>query len=233
MRCVEFRWNGIGDYHIMSIVLFGGEKGGTGKTTLATNMAAMLALRGRDVLLLDTDRQGTASFWATVREETEVEPRIACVQKFGRGLPSQVRDLAQRYDEIVIDAGGRDSMELRYSLGVAQRAYIPVQPFQFDIWTIRQMDELVEMAQGLNEELEAFLVLNRVSTNPSVREAQETREFFREEGFLHVSLLESVLRDRIAFRKSGRDGLSVVEWKQDKKASQEMNQLFNEVYGDD
>jgi len=73
----------------MSIVLFGGEKGGTGKTTLATNMAAMLALKGRDVLLLDTDRQGTASFWATIREDTEIEPRIPCVQKFGKGLAAR------------------------------------------------------------------------------------------------------------------------------------------------
>lgn len=215
----------------MGIVLIGGEKGGTGKTTLATNMAAMLALQGKDVLLLDTDRQGTASFWATVREETEVEFRIPCVQKFGKGLPSQVRDLAERYDEIVIDAGGRDSMELRYSLGVCDRAYIPVQPFQFDIWTLRQMDELVEIAQGLNENLQAFIVLNRVSTNPSVREDQETLAFLREEGFEHLGLISSVLRDRIAFRKSARDGLSVVEWKHDKKAAEEMNQLFREVYG--
>jgi chromosome partitioning protein len=215
----------------MSIVLFGGEKGGTGKTTLATNMAAMLALQGKDVLLLDTDRQGTASFWATVREESEVKPRISCVQKFGKSLASQVRDLAERYDEIVIDAGGRDSVELRYALGVCDRAYIPVQPFQFDIWTIRQMDELVEMAQGLNENLEAFLILNRVSTNPTVREDQETRDFFNEEGFQNLSLLNSNLRDRIAFRKSARDGISVVEWKQDKKATAEMNNLFKEVYG--
>jgi len=214
----------------MSIVLFGGEKGGTGKTTLATNMAAMLALQGKDVLLLDTDRQGTASFWATVREDTEIEPRIACVQKFGKGLASQVRDLADRYDEIVIDAGGRDSMELRYSLGVADRAYIPVQPFQFDIWTIRQMDELVEMAKALNENLQAYIVLNRVSTNPAVREDQETRDFFDQEEFQHLALVDPVLRDRIAFRKSGRDGLSVVEWKQDKKAASEMNQLYKEVY---
>ena len=215
----------------MGIVLFGGEKGGTGKTTLATNMAAILAMQGKDVLLLDTDRQGTASFWATVREDTEIEPRIACVQKFGKGLASQVRDLAERYDEIVIDAGGRDSMELRYALGVSDRVYIPIQPFQFDIWTIRQMDELVEMAQGINENLQAFTVLNRVSTNPAVREDHETREFFNEEEFQHLTMVSTVLKDRIAFRKSGRDGLSVVEWKQDKKATSEMNQLYKEVYG--
>ncbi|MCL7489727.1 MAG: AAA family ATPase, partial [Desulfobulbaceae bacterium] len=207
----------------MSVILFGGEKGGTGKTTLATNMAAMLALAGKDVLLLDTDRQGTASFWATVREEAGVEAKIACVQKFGKGLATQVRDLAGRYDEIVIDAGGRDSMELRYALGVSNQAYIPVQPFQFDIWTLQQMEQLVEMAKGLNDDLRAFIVLNRVSSNPAVREDQETRDFLSEEDFQHLTLVDSMLRDRIAFRKSARDGLSVVEWNQDKKAAQEMN----------
>ena len=216
----------------MSITVFGGEKGGTGKTTLAVNIAAMLAMKGKDVLLLDTDRQGTASFWATVREEENIEPRVACVQKFGKGLPAQVRDLAERYDEIIIDAGGRDSMELRYALGVADRAYIPVQPFQFDIWTIRQMDTLVEMAKGLNEELAAFIVLNRVATNPAIREDRETREFITREDFQHLTLAESMIRDRIAFRKAARDGLAVVEYGQDRKAVNEMNQLYEEIYGD-
>jgi chromosome partitioning protein len=216
----------------MSITVFGGEKGGTGKTTLAVNIAAMLAMKGKDVLLLDTDRQGTASFWATVREEENIEPRVACVQKFGKGLPAQVRDLAERYDEIIIDAGGRDSMELRYALGVADRAYIPVQPFQFDIWTIRQMDTLVETARGLNEELAVFIVLNRVATNPAIREDRETREFITREDFQHLTLAESMIRDRIAFRKAARDGLAVVEYGQDRKAVNEMNQLYEEIYGD-
>ncbi len=215
----------------MAIVLFGGEKGGTGKTTLATNMAAMLSLDGKDVLLLDTDRQGTASFWAAIREETGSESRISCVQKFGKGLASQVRDLAERYDEIVIDAGGRDSVELRYALGVCDRAYIPVQPFQFDIWTIRQMDELVGMAQGINDGMQAFIVLNRVSTNPVIREEMETREFFEQEEFANLSLLPIFVRDRIAYRKSARDGISVVEWKKDSKAIGEMQNLYKEVYG--
>lgn len=73
--------------------------------------------------------------------------------------------------------------------------------------------------------------MNHVSTNPAVREDNEPRDFFEEETFQHLSLVNSALRDRIAFRKSGRDGLSVIEWKQDKKAADEINQIYKKVYG--
>ena len=104
----------------MSIILIGGEKGGTGKTTLAVNLAALRALQGRDVLLIDTDVQASASYWAQSRDEAQTRPRIACIQKFGKGLPTEVRDLARRYQDLIIDAGGRDSVELRSSLVVAE-----------------------------------------------------------------------------------------------------------------
>lgn len=76
----------------MNIILIGGEKGGTGKTTLAVNLAALRALQGRDVLLIDTDVQASTSYWAQSRDEAQTRPRIACIQKFGKGLPTEVRD---------------------------------------------------------------------------------------------------------------------------------------------
>jgi chromosome partitioning protein len=213
----------------MSIILIGGEKGGTGKTTLAVNLAARRALQGRDVLLIDTDVQASASYWAQSRDESGVRPRVACIQKFGKGLQTEVRDLAARYQDLIIDAGGRDSVELRAALVVAERVFVPIQPSQFDIWTLGRMDDLVKTAQGFNPDLRAGVVISRASTNPSVSEVAEAQSLLAD--FEHLRLVPAVVRDRIAYRKAAREGLGVEELKPaDPKAVEEVRVLFEEVF---
>ena len=214
------------------IVLIGGEKGGTGKTTIATNLAAVRALAGSDVLLVDTDPQGSASYWTTSRAENDIKPRVACIQKFGKGLQQELQDLANRYQDIIVDAGGRDSVELRAAMLVAHKTYVPIQASQFDIWTLTQMNDLIVTAQGFNPNLRAWVVINRGSNNPSVKEIAEAVEIMGD--FEHLGVATSIVRDRIAYRKAVRDGLSVVEMKpSDAKASREMNAFYVEVFNDD
>ncbi len=211
------------------ILLIGGEKGGTGKTTLATNLAAMRILAGRDVLLIDTDPQGSAHYWAQSRDEAKIQPRVPCIQKFGKGLSIEVQDLANRYQDIVIDAGGRDSVELRSALVVAHKAYIPIQPSQFDIWTLDRMNQLVETAQGFNPDLYASVIISRASTHPSVHESEETSALLDDFNCLHLSSV--LIRDRINFRKAAREGQCVQELKsKDTKAANEIETLFNEIF---
>jgi chromosome partitioning protein len=118
------------------IVAVLGEKGGTGKTTLATNLAGMRASagQGHDVLLVDADRQGSASYWAEKRSNRYPQlPAVQSVQKFGEGLMRTVRDMARRYDDLLIDAGAGDSPEVESVLRVADMAIIPVQPAGLDV----------------------------------------------------------------------------------------------------
>lgn len=214
------------------IILIGGEKGGTGKTTIATNLAAMRALANRDVLLIDTDPQGSANYWAQSRDDENITPRVACIQKFGKGLPKEVQDLAHRYEDIIIDAGGRDSVELRSSLVVVEKAFIPIQPSQFDIWTLNQMDELVETAKAFNPDIRANVIISRSSTNPSVHESDDTGKLLND--FDNLDLADVSIRDRIAYRKAAKDGLAVVELKpKDPKAIKEMESLYKEVFGNE
>ena len=162
------------------ILLIGGEKGGTGKTTIATNLAAMAKLNNKDVLLIDTDKQGSASSWVATRQYHKTHPDIPSVQKFGNTLHTQVIDLSKRYQEIIIDAGGRDSIELRSAMTVANYFYIPIQTSQFDIWTLGLINNLVSDVKIVNPSLQTFIILNRCSTNPAVNEVEEAKEVLTE-----------------------------------------------------
>lgn len=214
------------------IILIGGEKGGTGKTTIATNLATNCKLEGKDIILIDTDKQGSASSWVATRQFNQIKPEISSVQKFGNNLHSQVLDLSKRYEEVIIDAGGRDSMELRSAMTVAQKFYVPIQASQFDIWTLGLIDRLVADVKVVNPNIKTYIILNRGSTNPSVNEVEEAKEVIME--FENLSLSECVVRDRIAYRKAAKTGFSVFEVeKKDDKACQEISKLYQEVYQDE
>lgn len=210
------------------ITLIGGEKGGTGKTTLATNLAALRAAAGSDVLLVDTDRQGSASFWGALRDGETALPPVPCVQVFGKTVARQVADLAGRYADVVVDAGGRDSVELRSAMVAADRLFIPVQASQFDVWTLERMDELVGQARAINDGLAAFVVINRASTHPRVTEAEEAADLLADFENLQFA---GVLRDRIAYRRAASAGRSVLEVSDpDPKAGDEVRSLYRSVY---
>jgi chromosome partitioning protein len=213
------------------IVLVGGEKGGTGKTTLATNLTALRVRAGHDVLLVDTDRQGSASAWASLRAESPDLPDVPCVQLFGKAVAGQLRDLADRYDDVVVDAGGRDSVELRGAMVVAHRLFVPVQASQFDVWTLERMDELVGQASALNPGLEAFVVLNRASPNPRVREAEDAEGLLAD--FERLSNSGVLVRDRISFRRAASNGRAVSEAESpDEKAVAEVEAWYRAVFGE-
>lgn len=213
------------------IILFGGEKGGAGKTTLATNIASIRTSKQSETLLIDTDRQSTSSFWCSVREERTELPRVASVQKYDKSVRTEVKALNRKFDDIIIDAGGRDSPELRSSLLVSDKAIFPLRPSQFDLWTLSRLNVLVETAREINEKLEAFIVVNMASPNPNVKETQEMKELVQE--FTQLEILNTVLHDRIVYRRAAVDGLSVTEYKpEDNKAVQEVVDLYEEIYGE-
>lgn len=214
------------------IVLVGGEKGGTGKTTISTNIASLRSHAGKDVLLVDTDQQSSAAYWCGTRDENKITPRISCVQYFGKGFTNQVKDLARRYDDIIIDAGGRDSTELRDSFLIADLVVIPLSPSQYDIWTLSRMHELVEKSLSFNPNLKVFIVINRASSNPTIKEASEAKMALEE--FTSLTLSSAIIKDRIAFRKGVPNGLAVNELiPLDDKAINEITILYREIFSND
>lgn len=215
---------------VKMIILIGGEKGGTGKTTIATNLAAMRVKEGYDVLLVDTDKQGSASAWSDIRDIKNKDiDRIPNIQKFGSNLAADIRDLKARYGDIIIDAGGRDSVELRAAMTIAEKMYIPVQASQFDIWTLSIINDLVYQAKGFNPGLSPRVLINRAATNPVVNEVTEVQAVIND--FEYLKITSIILKERISYRKAAKSGLAVIELdKQDLKATHEIEALYKEVF---
>lgn len=212
------------------IILLGGEKGGTGKSTITTNLATLHAVNGRSILLVDADKQASSAAWAAMRDENEISPRIPCIQKFGKTLHIELKELEKKFDYVFVDCGGRDSIELRSAMLVADRFFSPLRPSQFDAWTLEVLDGIVAQAQVINPEIKVHIFINLANANPRISETKEAQEFTRE--FENITLAESVIYDRIIFRKVIRDGQSVIE-KRDSKAIQEITILYKEVFPDD
>jgi chromosome partitioning protein len=213
------------------IVVVGGEKGGTGKSTIATNLAAMRAGQGRDVLLIDTDAQGSASNWARVRGEDDVMPdlKLATIALRGEGIEKEIVKLSTKYQDIIIDAGGRDTPELRASMLKSNLLIVPSRPSSVDVHALHHVNTLVRMARGFNTELAAKLVINCAPTHATSTDAEEMVNVVANLNALELAT--SVVRDRVAFRRAFGEGKSVAEYSVDQKAATEMRDLYEEIFG--
>ncbi len=119
------------------IITVGNTKGGVGKTTLAVQLAIARALAGRDVWLIDGDRQGTAAAAIAARAESGRQPGIACAQYAdGPALRGQVQQQRDKWQDIIIDAGGRDSTALRAALILSDVLLVPFAPRSYDVWAL-------------------------------------------------------------------------------------------------
>jgi chromosome partitioning protein len=200
------------------ILTVGNVKGGVGKTTLAVNIAIARALAGRDVLLVDGDEQGTAAAFTDLRAGALGAPGYTAVILQGAALRTQVRQLASKYDDVVIDVGGRDTGSLRAALTVADTLLIPVQPRTFDVWSVEQMAELVR---------EALAVIN--AADSAGKDNDEAAAALADAD--GIACLDVRVVRRKAFPNAAANGRSVVEQAgQDPKAAAELTALVSTLY---
>ena len=125
------------------IILVGGEKGGSGKSCLAQNIAVYLRTeQDATVLMVDCDPQRTTSDWVQERKADSSLPEINCVQLYGK-IRNELLSLAQYYDYVIIDCGGQDNLALRSSMAVAQHVLIPLRPKRRDLKTVAHMEDII------------------------------------------------------------------------------------------
>jgi chromosome partitioning protein len=205
-------------------------KGGVGKSTISLNLAIMRATSGKEVLLVDGDRQATImqaiAQRASLGASAAASVAVAHLTE-GPLLRAQVLQARTKYDDIVIDAGGRDSTALRAALMVSDIVLMPFQPRSFDVWGIGDMAELIKEACCLRQNLNVFAVLNgadsRGHDNAAAADAVSEME--------HIQYLNTPIGRRKSLADSAGSGLSIIEWKpKDTKATTELTSLYNSIY---
>lgn len=203
-------------------------KGGVGKTLLAVNIAAVLAQRRRDVLLIDADEQASAATFAEIRAELPDKAAFATVQLYGAAIRQQMKQLREKYSEIVIDVGGRDTGSLRAALTVVDLALIPFLPRSVDLWAGAKIGALVAEARGVNDRLRACSILNMADT--SGRDNAEASEALK--GMEGIEPLPLAIGRRKAFANAFGLGLSVSEslTPRDQKAIDELLSVVDALY---
>ena len=213
------------------IVTICSEKGGTGKTTIATNIAVIRALNGCDVLLLDCDPQASSTEFNRARGEEGRMPEITCTAGYGAGIKSELRKLTSKFDDIIVDVGGKDTDTLRSCLLVSDIVIVPFLLSSIDIDALRKFDKLIGELRPMNEDLKCYAFANKVDTNPRILEFAELKT----PSLQNIEVLEVFTTYRVAYRRAVGEGASVVEivTKKEDKIKKEILELYKEIFKND
>jgi len=202
----------------MKTILIGQQKGGVGKSTLTGNIAVGLAKRGQRVIIVDTDKQQSCVKWASRRKLNNFQPEVqfaTLLAKKGEAkafvATFQALAASDQYDYCLIDAGGRDNVELRLSMGLADTLIAPTLPSQADIESLEEFDQLVGEVQAINHDLKVFTVLNKAVRGLNFsHEIALARDAILEMEYLNVCY-DHAISDRPNFRATWLEGKSIYE----------------------
>lgn len=204
------------------IVAIAGQKGGAGKTTVAVSVGVELAVRGRRVLLVDLDPQGTVRTWGGVAADAKAR-HTPTVVALGAGLHRHLPPLAAAHDVTVIDCPPRHGELQRAALMIADLVVLPCGPSAFDAWALGESADLVREAQAMRPRLDAAVLVTRktaTTLGAGVRRALEE---------LGLPLLDAALASRVAYQEAPAAGLGVTTYAPTSPAAAEVRRLTTEL----
>lgn len=202
------------------IISFLNQKGGVGKTTLSVNVAGYLAQQGHRVLLIDADKQGSASTWASLREDAPFQ----VVSMARANMARDALKLAQDYTHTVIDGPPHAEEVARSCIVASDFVALPIEPSGLSTWasdlTVRQVTE----AQEFKPTLKCGFVVSRKIGKTVI--GRDIRNMAAEAG---LPILSSEIEQRVAFAEGMTMGQTIFEWAPGSNAAHEIEHLTKEI----
>lgn len=206
------------------IIAFLNQKGGVGKTTLATQVAGELAARDRSVIVVDADPQGSALDWSQRRHQKGLRRTFGVVGLARETLHIEVPQLAKGVDHVIIDGPPRATALTRSAMLAADVIVIPVQPSPYDVWASGEIVSLVKEARIFRPGLQATFAINRRITGTVI--GREARPALTNHPY---PTLATEVHQRVAFADSATAGRLVSEYCAASPAAFEVGSLASEV----
>jgi chromosome partitioning protein len=201
------------------ITVVGNFKGGTGKSTVAFNLAIWLSYQGKKTAAVDLDPQGSLTDVMFVREEMEYSPLIPVFQEL-------TKKTGKEWDEVIVDVGTADLPAMEKALSIAGRVIVPVAPSQADVWSTQRFMDLVR--KNCKAGTIVTGLINRADTHPKVTETEEAMEALSMINGLKMQ--KGYLYQRTAYRRAFSEGLAVFEMMPANKAAGEVWRLSRSLF---
>ena len=201
------------------IISFLNQKGGVGKTTLAVNVTAALARNADKVLLIDADKQSSASTWASLREDADFKVISLARENMAR----DAMELAADHTYSVIDGPPHAESIARSCIVASDLVLMPIEPSGLSTWasdlTVRQ----VQQAQEFKDLKCGFVISRKIGNTVIGREIRTMAEA------IGVPILTTEIAQRVAYAESMTMGRTIFEWAPGSPAAVEIERLTKEI----